>query len=114
MPTSIPSRKKRLGNGTLLDAWKSLKAKNKALGTPAYKPDITPLLAKYDQNLATYDKIEGHKDDASAFTSDPSAEPLAAKISAHYEELKKLANQWETHIRNSSMPEGEDMLEENL
>jgi hypothetical protein len=114
MPTSIPARKKRLGNTTLVDAWKALKTKNKALGTSAYKPDITPLFAKYDQNLATYDKIEGKKDDLGSLTADTHLEPLAAKISGHYEELKKLANQWETHVKNSAPRDPENMLEDNL
>lgn len=86
---SIPARKKKLGNETLLDAWKKLKAQNKALGTPAYKPDITPFLSKYDQDLALFDKLQAHKDDMEPMADTKEIEPLAAKITGHYEELKK-------------------------
>src|SRR6266571_350690 len=109
MPMSIPARKKKLGNGTLLDAWKQLKAKNKALATPAYKPDITPFLAKYDQDLALFDKFQTHKDDMEPLGNDKQIEPLAMKIGGHYEELKKLASQWETHIKNTSSTASRDL-----
>ena len=43
------------------------------------------------------------------FVSDKQIEPLATKIAGHYEELKKLVGQWESHIKNTASTHSDDL-----
>lgn len=86
----------RIKSGPFMPKWQKLKGRHKALGGKLFKPDLTPVIERYDQTLIDYvdatKEAEKLKDELSGLMK--TSEESSKVIAGYAKELEQVTSKW--------------------